>query len=120
MTARKEPPREGTIGRVIYDARLRLGLSQAQLAREIGTRRRNILRWENNENRPARDWSYALAERLGVPLESILDPAVAHIRRNDDARVAALLRETATLRVELADCRKELAALRRQAARAAS
>jgi len=114
VTQEKKPP-AGTLGRRLWDARKKLGLSQAALARRLGCDRRMVIGWEWNEHRPGADWAEALAEELRLPLERVLDPTLAHVRRAQDARVLKLLRENRQLRSELADCRRENTVLRRRA-----
>lgn len=50
----------------IREARLRAGLTQAQLARRADTTERNIVRWENGHNEPRAQHVAALAAATGV------------------------------------------------------
>jgi len=117
---RQTPPPEGTRGRLLFDARQKLGLSQREVAKRVGTSRRRYMDWEHNKHRPGADYSEALALELKLPVEKVLDPELAHVRRNQDKRVTRLLAEAAALRKELKDCRDENRELQRMVARLAS
>lgn len=56
-------------GAQIRAARLKAGLTQAALAQRIGTRERNIIRWENDQHEPRWDNVVAIADATGQPLE---------------------------------------------------
>lgn len=49
----------------IREARLASGLTQAQLARNVGTSERNIVRWENDQNAPRLKHLAAIAHATG-------------------------------------------------------
>jgi transcriptional regulator with XRE-family HTH domain len=59
-------------GPKIREARLRAGLTQAQLARAVSTSERNIVRWENAQNAPRMEAVAAIAEATGRDLEDFL------------------------------------------------
>lgn len=101
---------------MIYDARRAAGISQAELARRLGTQRRNIIRWERNEVKPGQAWSGALAEELRISIEDILAPEVAHVGRREKPLVARQQAEIRRLRQELAELGRENEDLRRRKA----
>jgi len=51
-------------------------MSQGQLARQIGTSERNIVRWETSKNQPRVESIAAIAEATGHDIDSLLDPEV--------------------------------------------
>lgn len=59
-------------GQCIRAARLRAGLTQAQLARAANTSERNIVRWENNQHAPRLEHIAAIASATGKELEFFL------------------------------------------------
>ncbi len=61
-------------GSRIRQARLAAGMSQGQLARQIGTSERNIVRWETSKNQPRVESIAAIAEATGHDIDSLLDP----------------------------------------------
>jgi len=62
-----------TLGKIIRNAREKLGWSQARLAREVGVSRAAVGQWENDETAPTRKHAPAVARVLAVPLGAI-DP----------------------------------------------
>ena len=56
-------------GERIRQARFDCGMTQAQLARAAGTRERNIVRWEREQNQPRLENVLAIAEATGKPLD---------------------------------------------------
>jgi transcriptional regulator with XRE-family HTH domain len=56
-------------GAKIKKARLAAGMTQNQLARQIDTRERNIIRWENDQHEPRFEYVAAIADATGEPLE---------------------------------------------------
>jgi transcriptional regulator with XRE-family HTH domain len=64
--------RADTQGSRIRTARLAAGLTQAQLARSIGSGERNIVRWENDRNAPRTAFLARIADATGKPLEYFL------------------------------------------------
>lgn len=61
-----------TLGARIRAARLQAGMTQAALARAIGTTERNIVRWETSKNQPRTQSLVAIARATGVDLEELL------------------------------------------------
>lgn len=57
-----------TPGQMIRTARRAAGLSQAELARRLGTSRRHVIRWEHGICEPGRKYAAKLAETLGLAL----------------------------------------------------
>lgn len=57
------------LGSRIRDARLRVGMTQAQLARAVGTSERNIFRWEHEKNSPRLKYLSAIAVATGEKLD---------------------------------------------------
>lgn len=56
-------------GARIRQARLKAGMTQAALAASVGTRERNIVRWENDQHEPRAESVVAVAKATGVPVE---------------------------------------------------
>lgn len=59
------PVRNDHIGTRIRAARHAKGWTQSQLATAIGTRERNIIRWENDQHEPRAQHVAAIAEATG-------------------------------------------------------
>lgn len=62
-----------TLGQRIREARLRASMTQAALARAIGTTERNIVRWETSKNQPRALSIAAIAQATGTDLVSLLN-----------------------------------------------
>lgn len=56
-------------GTKIKEARHAAGMTQARLAQTIGTRERNIIRWENDQHEPRAEFIAAIAKATNKPLE---------------------------------------------------
>lgn len=56
----------------ITAARIKAGLTQAQLAEKVGCRQKDISYWETGHYRPSVASLAALASVLGVPMEQLL------------------------------------------------
>lgn len=56
-------------GTQIRAARHKAGLTQAALAQLIGTRERNIIRWENGQHEPRWEHVVAIADATRQPME---------------------------------------------------
>lgn len=74
-------------GARIREARLSAGMTQAQLARSIETRERNIIRWENEQNEPRMAAVVAIATATGRDLDFFLTGSP---EAEDDEEAAAL------------------------------
>ena len=61
-----------TIGEKIYELRKCKGLSQEQLALEIGVSRQAVSKWEADQSTPEIDKILALSDFFGVPTDYIL------------------------------------------------
>ena len=61
------------LGGKIRQVRLRVGLTQADLARKVGVSERNIVRWENNQHTPRFDHIAAIAEATGEDISFFLE-----------------------------------------------
>ena len=59
-------------GSRIRDARLKAGLTQSELAREIRTSERNIARWESSQNQPRISSVHAIAHATGHDIDFFL------------------------------------------------
>jgi transcriptional regulator with XRE-family HTH domain len=57
----------------LRDARLRLNMSQERFAVEVGTSRRNVLRWEGGYNKPSHASLVRIAEVSGVTMAWLVD-----------------------------------------------
>ena len=51
-------------------------MTQASLAMAIGTRERNIIRWENDQHEPRAEFIAAIAGATGKPIEFFVSPEV--------------------------------------------
>jgi len=58
-----------TLGARIAFARKELGLSQVELASAVGVRQLAVLQWEHDRTIPRADILFAVARRLGKPIE---------------------------------------------------
>ena len=100
------------LGARIRQARLRAGLTQAELARATKTSERNIVRWETSANAPRMESVAAIARATGHSLDDFLgdedDEEAAPLGRSLSsdlhrlAEVAALLERNPDLLKELA------------------
>ena len=62
-----------SLGARIRHARVEKGWTQQQLATAVGTRERNVGRWEGDQNEPRLDAIAALARALDKPLEYFMN-----------------------------------------------
>ncbi len=60
------------IGEGIKQQRLRLGISQTELAKALGIHQQNISRWENNTHIPDVLQCVALAKYFGITIEELI------------------------------------------------
>lgn len=60
------------IGRRIHDARRGAGLTQGELAAELGKNQANVSQWESGKRVPGFEDLFAIARRLGVELSDLL------------------------------------------------
>lgn len=67
------PDQKAAIGRRIQDIRRAAGLSQDDLARQVGVDRRTIQRIENASSDPRLTWLLDIARAVGVPVWVLLD-----------------------------------------------
>jgi transcriptional regulator with XRE-family HTH domain len=91
-----------TSGMIIRDARLRAGLSQADLGALVGRDRAQIARWESDDVQPAFETLVELVEACGFELDFVLRPLNAeathaaqlskNLLRSPQERVRKLLR----------------------------
>jgi transcriptional regulator with XRE-family HTH domain len=56
----------------LKELRLEKNLTQAELAKQIGTSQPNIGRWENGENEPTSSFLVSLANFFGVSVDELL------------------------------------------------
>ncbi len=63
-------------GDKIREARHNAGMTQASLAQTIGTRERNIIRWENNQHEPRAEHIAAIARATGKTIEFFVSHGV--------------------------------------------
>jgi transcriptional regulator with XRE-family HTH domain len=73
-------------GSKIRKARLASGMSQAQLARKIGSTEKNISRWENTQNQPRLESVAAIAQATGRDIDFFLTASA----EDDDEESAPL------------------------------
>lgn len=77
-----------TSGMIIRDARLRAGLSQADLGARVGRDRAQIARWESDDVQPAFETLVELVEACGFEVDFALRPLdaeathAAQLRKN--------------------------------------
>lgn len=62
-----------TLGERLRWGRHRLGLSQEALARDLNVSKNAVARWEGGESEPKLANAKALAKRLGVRIEWLID-----------------------------------------------
>ena len=60
------------IGEAIKQQRLRLGITQSELARETGIKQQNISRWENNTHTPDVMQCVILAKYFDITIEELI------------------------------------------------
>lgn len=81
----------GTPRTPLSRARLRAGLSGAQLARAVGVSRPTVALWEQGQRRPARTYWTALAAALELPVEQVAELFVGYrAARFDSWRLPSL------------------------------
>ena len=61
------------IGEGIKQQRLRLGISQSELAKATGIHQQNISRWENNTHIPDVTQCVILAKYFGISIEELIE-----------------------------------------------
>lgn len=84
-------------GSKIKEARLEVGMSQAQLARAIGTSENNIGRWESSQNQPRIESIAAIANATGHDIDFFLTGST---EAEEDEEAASLTLD-AYLRVQV-------------------
>jgi transcriptional regulator with XRE-family HTH domain len=85
-----------TGGELVREARLRVGISQAELGRRLGVPQSTVARWERGAARPAYDSVVAAIRACGLDLsiavvpydDSIDDLIDAHLRMSPEQRLA--------------------------------
>ncbi len=95
-----------TSGALIREARLRAGLTQAELANRAGTTQSAVARWERGRSRPSFETLCGLVERCGLELRvrvGELDPDEATLIESNLAlspaqRLEQLVRTVAFVR----------------------
>ena len=60
-------------GNYIYDLRKKAGLSQSELAAQLGVTNKAVSKWENGKAKPSTDTIRKLANLLGVAVETLLE-----------------------------------------------
>jgi len=65
------------VGHRIYAARKDTGLTQRQLAAQVGVSERTIVRWEKGWNHPRGAYLTRLANALGVDVSLLIEELVA-------------------------------------------
>ena len=60
-------------GNYIYDLRKKAGLSQSELAAQLGVTNKAVSKWENGKAKPSTDTIRKLANLLGVSVETLLE-----------------------------------------------
>ena len=59
-------------GEAFREQREERGISQGELARQIGTSRQNVSRWESNQVQPSIDFCVQLADFYGISLDELV------------------------------------------------
>lgn len=59
-------------GNYIYELRTKSGLSQMQLAKQVGVSNKAVSKWENGKSKPTTDILKKLAILFGIPVERLL------------------------------------------------
>lgn len=59
-------------GNYIYELRTKSGLSQMQLAKQVGVSNKAVSKWENGKSKPTTDILKELAILFGIPVERLL------------------------------------------------
>lgn len=75
-TGTKPLPRKPSFSKFIRDARLRRGLTAAQVADEIGVSQSSIYFWESDRVRPRDENLTALCKVLKLPIRATREMAV--------------------------------------------
>jgi transcriptional regulator with XRE-family HTH domain len=91
---------EGAIGDLIRDVRREAGLSQAQLAAEIGTTQSAVSRWERGHDTPRADTLAAILRACGYEADVVLRPRDTGV---DRAQIRSMLRRSPTERLREAE-----------------
>jgi transcriptional regulator with XRE-family HTH domain len=102
---------EGAIGELIRDVRREAGLSQAQLAAEIGTTQSAVSRWERGHDTPRADTLAAILRACGYEADVVLRPRDtgvdrAQIRNALSMRAEKRLQSSANVSRMLAGARR--------------
>lgn len=102
QNAEDHPPDEGTVGRVIWDARRAANLTQDELSEKLKTTRQVIIGWEQNNHTPKGPSRAKLLKHLPLTPE-MLEPyvvsrgALGELRESVDSRMAALESQVALI-----------------------
>ena len=78
------------IGSFLQTLRKEKGLTQEQLAEELGVARRTVSRWETGSNMPDLDLLVELSERYDVDLREILNGERKSERMNEELKETVL------------------------------
>jgi len=91
---------ERSIGALIRDCRRGAGLSQAQLAAELGTTQSVISRWERGHDVPRPDTLAAILRACGYEADVVLRPRDTGV---DRAQIREMLRRSPAARLREAE-----------------
>jgi transcriptional regulator with XRE-family HTH domain len=69
-------PRKPTLSRLLHDARIKRGLSVAEVAEQVGVSQASIYFWENDRARPRDANLTALCKALKLPVRATKAMAV--------------------------------------------
>ncbi|HLH91634.1 MAG TPA: helix-turn-helix transcriptional regulator [Xanthobacteraceae bacterium] len=85
MGTKRAGPVDAIVGRRIRTRRLLLGLTQTQLAQQLGVSFQQVQKYENGANRVGAGRLVQIAQVLGVPIEALLEGLNAPTRKTVQA-----------------------------------
>ena len=81
MGTKRAGPVDAIVGRRIRTRRLLLGITQTQLAQQLGVSFQQVQKYENGANRVGAGRLVQIAQILGVPVDALLQGLTAPIRK---------------------------------------
>lgn len=85
MGTKRAGPIDAIVGRRIRTRRLLLGLTQTQLAQQLGVSFQQVQKYENGANRVGAGRLVQIAQILGVPIDTLLEGLNAPTRKTVQA-----------------------------------
>lgn len=74
----------------LREARHKAGMTQAELARRVGTSERNIVRWETGKNTPRLEHVAGIADATGRNIDFFVGDSSADAADEDDEEAASM------------------------------